>query len=226
MKRNKIVQVIYIYLYRYLGEPRYVGQSPDVERRDKRHIKDRKSSFEKFMAEVGRDKFTLEIIAQVDDIPIGPLACALENEMMEKFRTYRPSVYGFNQAKVSGLNASEDVFKAKCAAIGAALKGRISPTKGMKLGPPSEEKRRKISCSLTGRHLSEEHKVAIGRGGKGKGSGESNPMSKLTKIQVEEIRKRYQEGETQIFLSKEFKVHHQTIFRIIHGLRWPIEVCG
>lgn len=114
------IRTIFIYLYRYLGEPIYVGQALDPESRDRSHINSRVSSFEKFMALNGRNNFSIEVVNQIYDVPLGILACSLENEMMDKFKTYRPGVPGFNQAR-AGFNTTLESFRAQHAATKAGL---------------------------------------------------------------------------------------------------------
>lgn len=120
-----MIRPIYIYLYRYRGEPRYVGQTPNVENRDRVHCRSTKSSFERFLAREGREKFTLEIVGQVEDVPNGKFAAALEIEMMDKFGTYRPGEIGFNHGRFIG-NLTEAKFTAQYAAQRAGLKEAMS----------------------------------------------------------------------------------------------------
>lgn len=52
-------------------------------------------------------------------------------------------------------------------------------------------------------------------------SGENNPRHKLTKIQVDEIRQRYENGETnKSVLGREYGVHNTQISRIIRKKLW------
>jgi len=54
--------------------------------------------------------------------------------------------------------------------------------------------------------------------------GESNGAAKLTAQAVSEIRRRYAGGgASQRLLAKEFGVHRNTIFAIVHKKLWPVE---
>ena len=81
---------VFIYLYRLAGDPQYIGQAVDVKRRDDRHCKRQESFFDRVLSFFGRENFTLEVVGQIEDCPQGKLANALENQMMDKFQTYRP----------------------------------------------------------------------------------------------------------------------------------------
>ena len=50
--------------------------------------------------------------------------------------------------------------------------------------------------------------------------GEKNGSHKLTLKDVENIRLRYKEGESQVSLSKQYNVHKQTIYNIVSGRAW------
>lgn len=50
--------------------------------------------------------------------------------------------------------------------------------------------------------------------------GEKNGSHKLTLKDVENIRLRYKEGESQVSLSKQYNVHKQTIYYIINSKTW------
>jgi hypothetical protein len=53
-------------------------------------------------------------------------------------------------------------------------------------------------------------------------NGERHPLHKLTLEQVMDIRSRYEQGETQRSLSREFGVCNQQISRIVSGKRWKL----
>src|SRR6266404_5506984 len=99
--------------------------------------------------------------------------------------------------------------------IGLSGKGKTGGwNRGMKFGTYTDGRNDKISKSLRGRTLSDDHRASIGAGCKGKGRGENNPSCKLTDAQVKEMRLRHAGGEKQSSLSRVFDVHHQTVFRI------------
>jgi hypothetical protein len=50
--------------------------------------------------------------------------------------------------------------------------------------------------------------------------GEQNPSAKLSNDQVREIRRRHATGETMAGLGREFGVGANTIWKIIHRVRW------
>lgn len=94
-------------------------------------------------------------------------------ELWEKYGKYEDAM-AFNSLSsqwldgrtISGYSQSEEHVKKRIAAIDYTrvshkLKGRVSPTKGMKLGPPSIEKRLKISKALKGKPCPEERKLKI-----------------------------------------------------------------
>lgn len=100
------------------------------------------------------------------------------------------------------------------------LKRSIS-LKGRKLGSYSEERKKAISKGKIG-------KIPWNKGKSGVYSeqtlnkmrnknlkGSKNPCSKLTDIQVLEIRKRVKDGEKQNSLTKEYKVNAGTINKIV-----------
>jgi len=51
-------------------------------------------------------------------------------------------------------------------------------------------------------------------------SGENSPHSKLSSSQVEEIRARYAEGETQTSISKDFPVSQPQVSQIVRRVQW------
>lgn len=112
---------ILIYLYRLGGEPQYVGQTMNLENRDRRHTERQESIFDKFLQSIGRDKFTLEVIGQVEDVPQGSKANELENQMMDLYQTFCPESgkgYNFGRAglgfvfKEGDLDRHRSVVKA------------------------------------------------------------------------------------------------------------------
>lgn len=50
--------------------------------------------------------------------------------------------------------------------------------------------------------------------------GESNGSAKLTWKLVEQIRKEYREGCSQMFLSRKYNVHKNTIWNIVNNKKW------
>ena len=171
-----MIRMIYIYLYRYLGEPRYVGQTPDIERRDRAHQKNRTpSSFERLLANAGREKFTLEIIGQVEDLPHGAKANELENRMMDQFVTYRPGELGFNQSRAGiGNHLTEERYAAMRASQSAFqktswVKDYDKRIAGCRKSAASVEKKEKHRQQMLmrplkpweGKNLSEDHRRAI-----------------------------------------------------------------
>jgi len=61
-------------------------------------------------------------------------------------------------------------------------------------------------------------KIAKGRAAGAKGT--SHPKARLTEPQVVEIRRRWENGESQMHLSREFKVGHRTVCAIVHRETW------
>jgi hypothetical protein len=68
------------------------------------------------------------------------------------------SISGYKQSKE---HIEKRINSTDYKAISQKLKGRVSPTKGMKFGKYSEERRKNISSSLIGKPLSEERKQKI-----------------------------------------------------------------
>lgn len=73
---------------------------------------------------------------------------------------------------ISGYKQTPEHIRKRIAAIDYSsvsekLKGRQSPTLGMKLGPPSEETKKKISDSLKDKPFTDEHRKNISAGMKG-----------------------------------------------------------
>jgi hypothetical protein len=62
--------------------------------------------------------------------------------------------------------------------------------------------------------------IAKGRRSHVGARGERNGRSRLTEIQVQEIRRRYAAGERTMALAREFGVHRDTVRRILSGIRW------
>lgn len=107
--------LIYIYLYCFQGEPVYVGQTCNLEQRDRRHSRRIDSPFDAVLQFFGRENFSLEIIGQVEDVPHGEKANDLENEMMDRFGTYRINTgKGYNIARARGpRDFTEEDWKAR-----------------------------------------------------------------------------------------------------------------
>lgn len=96
------------------------------------------------LAIYGKDAFTYEIL---HDGIIPEFLDALEKDAIAKFNTQVP--HGYNQNKGgSGKNKHTETTKRK---MSEARKGKPSPSKGKKYGPPSQETRRKISESNKGK---------------------------------------------------------------------------
>jgi hypothetical protein len=94
-------------------------------------------------------------------------------ELYEKYGRYEDAM-AFNTLSsqwldgrsISGYKQSQQHIEKRTSttdyhAISSKLKGRDSPTKGMKLGPPSDETRRKISEALKGRPVPDEKRNKI-----------------------------------------------------------------
>src|ERR1022692_3870373 len=92
---------IHFYLWRHLGRPIYVGQSVNVERRNKwRVVGKEKSSIGKFIAS-HINECTLETLPDLAfDISQGDAANEIENELMDLYNTLYPN--GFNMCKENG----------------------------------------------------------------------------------------------------------------------------
>jgi len=62
--------------------------------------------------------------------------------------------------------------------------------------------------------------VRKGRGVSELRCGELSPTAKLTLAQVDEIKRRYEQGERQVSLAMSFGVQQTTISRIVRGEAW------
>jgi len=128
-----------------------------------------------------------------------------------------PSIgYNLTFGGQGGVQTAEVRAQMSAACIAA---GNGKCLRGRKIGPHTEERKANIAKALLGSHLSEEHKDAIRKGGKGKQSGEKNPMCRLTDLQVRDMREHFERGEKMHSLAKRFGVHYQTVYRIVHCLR-------
>lgn len=88
-------------------------------------------------------------------------------------------------------------------ALSPNWKGRkVKVKKGY--GAKSEDHKRNLSISFSS----------------GQRKGEKNNKAKLTEAQVIKIRDRYNKGERQVDLGKEFNVGRNTIFDIVHNNKW------
>lgn len=164
-----MIRTIYIYLYRLNDEPIYVGQTPDIVKRDRAHVKNVKgSSFERLLAQVSREKFTLEVVCQIEDLPHGAKANALENRIMDEFGTYRPGEPGRNQSRAGiGNHQTEERYKAARASQRAAMK-EVCSREGVR--EKMSDRQKKVQTPAHRAHLSE---ILKGRS-KPKGFGEAN----------------------------------------------------
>lgn len=93
--------------------------------------------------------------------------------------------------------------------------------------PPCESMQAAHSCRnracINGRHLRwatcKENIADKAKDGT-KGIGETHPYAKLTQAQVDEIRQRAKNGESQRTLGRAFGVHRTNIHRIVTGDTW------
>lgn len=92
---------IYIYLYKFKGMPVYVGQTPNLKRRDREHRKDKRKivPFDGFLRECSAEDITLSIVGLTLDIPQGIKANSFENDMMDEYGTFqKPGAFNFMRA--------------------------------------------------------------------------------------------------------------------------------
>ena len=94
-------------------------------------------------------------------------------ELYEKYGKYEDaqafntlSSRWLNGRSISGYKQSKEHIEKRIksmdySSVSEKLKGRISPTKGLKFGPPSDETRRKISISNSGKKCPEDTKKKI-----------------------------------------------------------------
>ncbi len=125
--------------------------------------------------------------------------------------------YGYNVypegGNCKGRKRDNPVSKETREKMSKSFKGRIPWNKGR---PRSEKTKKKISETLTGNKLSEEHKKKIGEASK----GENNPSAKLNEWQVRVIKRCLELGIKQLDLAKIFNVTDTTIANINTGRTW------
>jgi hypothetical protein len=125
---NTLLRRIFIYLYRLNGEAQYVGQAVNVEWRHKAHCKSLGIPFERFMKEVGADKFTIEVLGSCVDWPRGPKINALENHFMNVYETYFPdSGKGYNFGRAHGFSSVVKYEAMQAAQKAGALRNARNP---------------------------------------------------------------------------------------------------
>jgi excinuclease UvrABC nuclease subunit len=80
----------------------------------------------------------------------------------------------------------------------------------------TDETRKKISEALTGKQLSDEVREKISKAN----AGENNGSAKLDWEKVREIRRLYDEGETQVKIRKMFDVSKSAVYNIVKHISW------
>lgn len=108
-------RLIFVYLYRFRGEPVYVGQSCNPKRRHRQHL-DPNGHCTPFEISLQKNEsgFTQEIVDQCEDVPCGKKINSLENSSMDKFGTYQPATgrgFNFGRAEKFG-NHTKNTFVA------------------------------------------------------------------------------------------------------------------
>jgi hypothetical protein len=166
------------FLYRGLtyaaDEPVYIGQTTDLKERDIQHQRSKKkSSFEKMLHEVGRDRFDLKVLWIIEStVPCSREAGEIEAAAMKAFKTYRPGIPGYNQAiALGGSWTSEDSFKGFHAARAARRRGvplSIKHREAIKQALNSSERFKEyckrsagVPCPRRGHAISEENRKAL-----------------------------------------------------------------
>jgi GIY-YIG catalytic domain-containing protein/NUMOD3 motif-containing protein len=99
---------IFIYLYRHNNKPVYVGQTPDIRRRQREHLRDqrKKVPFDTFLREQDPSTIKFDVIGVTLDIPQGSKANSFENDMMDVYGTFRQEgTFNFIRAGVFPNNA-------------------------------------------------------------------------------------------------------------------------
>jgi len=178
----------------------YIGKTVHPKRRWQEHInyskghkKNQLFYFQKSIAKYGHENFTHEIIERCDT-----------QEEVNNREIYWISFYKSNNREY-GMNLTIG---------GEGFIGRIV----------SKETREKLSKYHTGRKLSEETRKKLGERRKGKisnaGRGEANSNAKLKEKDIIEIRTLHLNGLSFRKIAKIYKVHHETINKIINYKKW------
>lgn len=157
----------------------YVGSSTDIKKRWKQHIDNLRRDnhcnphLQAAWHKYGRGAFSLYILERVESE--GDLISREQHHIDRAFEagnTYNLAHYANKPPSRKGKTLSVEV----CQRISVAQKGRVPWNVGRKVGPHSEETRRKISKALKGkqnalgRHCTEETRHKISEANKGKAS--------------------------------------------------------
>lgn len=134
-------------------------------------------------------------------------------ETRNKMSEAKHNISDETRHKMSATRRGRHVSEETRCKISMAQIGRPSPTLGKK---HSDESRQKISKALKGRIVSDETRQKMSEAH----SGENHPKSKLTDMDIPEIKRMSNDGWTQKAIGAYYGVSHTLICRILRGERW------
>lgn len=124
----------------------YVGRTQrTVEERFQEHSWNKKSYIGRAIHAHGKDRFSIEILAETDDFDE---ANALERHFIEELNSYKPNGYNLTKGGDGRLGCPHT--EEERAKISAANKGQVPWIKGKK---HKQESKDKIAASLTGHEV-------------------------------------------------------------------------
>jgi group I intron endonuclease len=234
----------YIYtIFNHINGKIYVGQTNDPKTRWNNHIwtafskKEKKQKkqyyIHKAIKKYGVDNFIFTIIQTLNNR--AELNAA--EKYWIKFFQSKNNEFGYNLTDGGDGCEGRMVSQETRNKIGKASKGHITTeetrkkiSKTLTGVPLSPERREKLSITNKGHLVSEETRQKIREKATGrkrskelaqKYIGENNVRSKLTLINIKDIRYGYNIlGYKLIFLSKQFNISPRTIARVVYNIDW------
>lgn len=199
-----------------INEKKYIGQASDLGKREVQHFKrlNRNDHYNKHLQRSynkhGKENFTFEIL----------IYCELsELTMYEQFFVDKEEKYFLYNIRIKCVNSNLGI---RCSNETKKKLSKINQGKRV-----TDETKNKISKSLSGKshflygkHRSEEARKKMSKN-HADVSGENNPRSKLTEIQVFEILDLYHnKNKSQVYISKKYGVGRTTIGYVCNGRSW------